>query len=234
VPRDCFIEGPSFDRDGNLYVSNGSPRDLFEFEPSGKTDDLGPYITTAGLVTAPDGAVIAGNYGFFAVDTILDGKITPLATFRLNSIPGLSGVFRPSGVAVAAGGEVYADTDGTTGGTDTPALISIDPDGHVHLLATGLGAGAGAVVGVFDGMGNTKTRQGGVPSAGRLTLTDGRRTFRAVAGPNGLFAIDLPPGIYRVTGGDLGQTGGISSCLDPHVPVVAGQVTHITVTCVFH
>ena len=22
VPRDCFIEGPSFDRDGNLYITN--------------------------------------------------------------------------------------------------------------------------------------------------------------------------------------------------------------------
>jgi sugar lactone lactonase YvrE len=222
----------AFDGDGNLYVSNGSPRDLFEFEPDGTTADLGPYITPGGLVTAPDGAVIAGNYGYFAVDTILDGKITPLATFHLNSIPGLTGTFRPSGVAVAADGEVYADTDGTNGGTDTPALIAIDPDGHVHLLDSGIGAGA--VVGVFDGTGNTVTRHGGIPSAGRLTLTDGPVSYRTEARSNGVFSVTVPAGIYRVTGRDLGQSGGVSSCLDPRVRVVARHVTRITVTCVFH
>jgi sugar lactone lactonase YvrE len=222
----------AFDKAGDLYVANSSPKEIIEFEPNGTTTELTSYVTTGGLVTAPDGAVIVGSYGFFAVDRIVDGKITALATFNLNSIPGLDGVFRPSGVAVAADGEVYADTDGTNGGTDTPALIAIDPDGHVHLLDSGVGAGA--VIGVFDGMGNTTTRHGGVPSAGHLTLTDGLTTFSAVAGSDGVFSVTVPPGTYQVTGRDLGQTGAVSSCVDPRVRVVAGQVSHITVTCVFH
>jgi sugar lactone lactonase YvrE len=230
----------AFDRAGDLYVANSSPKEIFEIEPAGTTTEVPSYVTTAGLVTAPDGTVIVGDYGSFGIDRIVDTQLSPpaafqlspIATFKLNSIPGLAGVFRPSGVAVAAGGEVYADTDGTNGGTDTPALISIDPDGHVHLLATGVGTGT--VVGMFDGMGNTVTRHGGVPSAGRLTLTDGPTTVSAVAGSDGVFAVSVPPGIYRVTGRDQGQTGGVSSCGDADVRVVAGQVTHITVTCVFH
>jgi hypothetical protein len=65
------------------------------------------------------------------------GVLSSVVTFHLNSLPGVAGVFRPSGVAVAAHGEIYADTDGANGGTNAPALIAIDPDGQVHLLLTG-------------------------------------------------------------------------------------------------
>jgi hypothetical protein len=230
----------AFDGAGDLFVANASPKEIFEITPDGTTTELTSYVTTAGLTTGPDGTVVVGSYGSFAVDRIVvrqpsppaTFELTPLATFGLESIPGLAGVFRPSGVAVAADGEVYADTDGTNGGTNTPALIAIDPDGDVHLLATSVGAGT--VVGLFEGMGDTTTGHGGVASAGRLTLTDGPTTFRAVAGPNGVFAVAVPPGTYRVTGRDLGQSGGLSSCVDPHVAVRTGRVTRITVTCVFH
>ena len=53
-------------------------------------------------------------------------------------MPSLHGAFRPSGVAVAANEEIYAATDGENGGTNVPALVSIDANGDVHLLDKGL------------------------------------------------------------------------------------------------
>ena len=36
VPRDCFIEGPSFDRDGNLYITNIPYGQIFKISPQGQ------------------------------------------------------------------------------------------------------------------------------------------------------------------------------------------------------
>ncbi|MBV8169110.1 MAG: SMP-30/gluconolactonase/LRE family protein, partial [Alphaproteobacteria bacterium] len=35
VPRDCFLEGPSFDRAGNLYVVNIPYGQVFRISPQG-------------------------------------------------------------------------------------------------------------------------------------------------------------------------------------------------------
>jgi gluconolactonase len=36
VVRDCFLEGPSFDRDGNLYVTNIPYGQIFKVSPDGE------------------------------------------------------------------------------------------------------------------------------------------------------------------------------------------------------
>jgi sugar lactone lactonase YvrE len=123
-----------------LYVSNFLAKDLLEYS-GGKLSVIGQvqgtYVTPAGLTTAPTGGIYVGNYGWFGVDRLTGAAVTPLASFTVGSLPGVHGVFRPSGVAVAPNGEVYADTDGVNGGTSQPALIGIDRDGEVHLLAAG-------------------------------------------------------------------------------------------------
>jgi hypothetical protein len=81
---------------------------------------------------------MVGDYGTFAVDRIAGSRISDVTPFGLHAVAGLSGGLRPSGVAVAPNGEIYVATDGENGGTNVPALVSIDPDGHVHLLAKGV------------------------------------------------------------------------------------------------
>ena len=78
--------------------------------------------------------MLVADYGNFAIDRVTDNRLTTVAAFRLNSIPGLGGAFRPSGVAVGRGGEVYAVTDGVNGGTGRPALTLLGTGGKVQLL----------------------------------------------------------------------------------------------------
>lgn len=96
---------------GNLYVTDFSPKLLLELTPKGQVVNSWPiYVTTAGLATAQDGSILVGNYGNFAVDRIVNNQLTVLTAFKLNSLSGLIGTFRPSGVAVTSAGQVYADT----------------------------------------------------------------------------------------------------------------------------
>jgi sugar lactone lactonase YvrE len=128
---------------GDLYLANSSPKLLLDYANgrlslvgSGSVVQGGPYVTPNGLAATPSGAVYVGDYGAFAVDRVLGTSLTPVFTFAVHSVPGLDG-FRPSGVAVTSNGTVYVDTDGVNGGSNRPALVSISPDGRVHLLAAG-------------------------------------------------------------------------------------------------
>ncbi len=134
---------------GDLYIANFSPKVLLQISPDGTASPVGgqstiqsggTYVTPAGLASDPDGSIVVADYGMFAIDRATGTNVTPVVTFRLNSVPGLEGSFRPSGVAVAPNGEIYADTDGANGGSNDSALIAIDPNGDIHVLAIGEGA----------------------------------------------------------------------------------------------
>ncbi|MGO8826220.1 MAG: NHL repeat-containing protein [Acidimicrobiales bacterium] len=128
---------------GVIYIANSSPKLLLADSDGtvslvGQSSVLqgGTYVTVAGLAAVPDGGIYVGDYGGFSIDRVQGSSLTPLVIFKANSVAGLDG-FRPSGVAVGTGGEIYTDTDGVNGGSNRPALVSIDPDGHVHLLDVG-------------------------------------------------------------------------------------------------
>lgn len=128
----------AIDGSGDLFVAASSNKSIVEFSPTGSVlQSWVGYVTPAGLAVGPDGNVVIADYGRFAIERIAAGQINPIASFQLNSIPGVPGTFRPSGVAVGAPGEIYATTDGSNGGTNTPALIAIDPDGQIQVLVTG-------------------------------------------------------------------------------------------------
>ncbi len=122
----------------NLYVANSSPKLLIELTPGGRVlRTWQTYVAQAGLTAAPDGSVLVADYGRFAVDRGVSDQLAPIVTFRLNSLPGLSGTFTPSGIAVSDAGAIYADTDGVNGGTNQPALAAVTTQGQVQLLKTG-------------------------------------------------------------------------------------------------
>ncbi len=113
-------------RAGNLYVADFSPKLLIELSPTGQVLHSWPiYVTQAGLATAPDASLLVADYGHFAVDRIVSNQLTSIATFGRNSLAGLTGTFRPSGIAVSRSGQLYVDTDGVNGGTSRPAIAEI-------------------------------------------------------------------------------------------------------------
>ena len=127
---------------GIIYIAKRSPKLLLADSDGtmslvGQTSVLqgGTYVTVAGLAAA-DGDIYVSDYRGFSIDRVHSTSLTPVVTFEANSITGLDG-FRPSGVAVGTGGNRYTDTDEVNGGSDRPTLVSIDPDGRVHLLDAG-------------------------------------------------------------------------------------------------
>lgn len=129
----------ALDGSGDLYVNDLSPKIIIELTPAGQVVNSWPaYVAVAALAAAPDGSVLVGDYGF-AIDRIANGQFATLVTFTLNSLPGLTGTFRPSGIAVSSAGQIYAITDGVNGGTNQPALALIGTSAQVELLTTGSG-----------------------------------------------------------------------------------------------
>ena len=128
----------AIDGSGDLFVGGFSSKTIVEFAPAGHVlQSWVSYVTPAGLGVAPDGSIVVADYGRFAIERIADGQMLTITTFSPDSLPGVPHVFRPSGVVISAGGEIYADTDGANGGTNTPALIAINAGGQIHVLATG-------------------------------------------------------------------------------------------------
>jgi serine/threonine protein kinase, bacterial len=154
--QDPTIDGSQFALDpdaiavsstGDVYVADLSPKVVIRYPTVGPPSLVGDpsqssvrsggiYVTRAGLASGPDGTVVVGDYEF-SIDRVTGSGVSVITSFARRSVPGLDGAFRPSGVAVAPNGEIYAATDGTNGGTNASALISIDPDGEVHLLDKG-------------------------------------------------------------------------------------------------
>jgi NHL repeat len=138
---DAIAVSPS----GVIYVANVSPKVLLEYLPNdqgiGVIHDpfeiAQAYIAQAGLAQAPNGGVGVADYGAFAVDRTVGQSLTRVAGFHPNTLSGIHGTFRPSGVAVATDGTIYVDTDGANGGAGQPALASIDRQGRVEVLSIG-------------------------------------------------------------------------------------------------
>lgn len=106
--------------------------------------------------------------------------------------------------------------------------------GALGLASSGCSSSNGTIDGVFYGMGKSVTAGGGVPSSGSIAVTGTHATYRTAARSDGEFVVGVPAGSYRITGRDIGQTGGLPGCGSRIVHVSPGQITHVSVTCVFH
>jgi gluconolactonase len=63
VPRDCFIEGPSFDRDGNLYITNIPYGQIFKISPRGEFSLIATYDGEPnGLKIHRDGRIFIADH----------------------------------------------------------------------------------------------------------------------------------------------------------------------------
>ncbi len=132
-------DGPSglaFDRARNLFIAGFNTKTLLMITPGGRMVlpmDLDGFYPrgTGGLVTGPNGHVIAMNgqsivrLGTKGAQTILD-----LSQQRIDGVTG----FLPNGLAIAPDSTIFTDTFAGNGYASKTALIRISPGGHIQVL----------------------------------------------------------------------------------------------------
>lgn len=131
---DCFIEGPSFDRDGNLYMVDIPWGRIFKVSPSGDFDVVAEYDGEPnGLKIHKDGRIFIADYknGVMQLDPGT-GAVTPhCERYRVESLKGVNDL------VFAGNGDLYFTDQGLTGLHDPSGRVfRLRPDGHMDLLVS--------------------------------------------------------------------------------------------------
>jgi gluconolactonase len=180
----CFLEGPSFDRDGNLYVTDIPYGRVFRVSPGAGWELVVEYDGEPnGLKIHRDGRIFIADYrnGLMLLDA-KHGRIEPLVThYNAERFKGLNDLF------FADNGDLYFTDQGQTGWQD--------PSGRVFRLAAG-----GALAKLIDC----------VPSPNGLVLTKNQDIlYVAVTRANAVWRLPLlPDGTVSRTGTFIQLSGG--------------------------
>jgi gluconolactonase len=123
-PTDCFIEGPSFDSDGNLYIVDIPFGRVFRIAPDGAWTLVVEYDGWPnGLKIHPNGRILVADYrhGIMQLDAKA-GRMLPVLTARNSeSFKGCNDLH------IASNGDIYFTDQGQTG--------LHDPTGRVYRLS---------------------------------------------------------------------------------------------------
>ena len=129
---DCVFEGPSFDRDGNLYVSDIPWGRIFKIDPQGQFELAIEYDGEPnGMAFRPDGSLLVADMKnglmLFEPSTGEISSLLPRA-----EIEGFKGL---SDVTYASNGDLYFTDQGLTGMHDpTGRLYRYSADGTLRKL----------------------------------------------------------------------------------------------------
>jgi gluconolactonase len=136
-PTDCFIEGPSFDAEGHLYIVDIPFGRIFRVAPDGAWSLVIEYDGWPnGLKIHPDGRVLVADYrhGLMVLDESA-GRMQKLLTARNSeSFKGCNDLH------IAGNGDIYFTDQGQTGLHDpTGRVYRLRPDGRLDcLINTGI------------------------------------------------------------------------------------------------
>ena len=166
APTDCFLEGPSFDRNGNLYVVETAYGRIFRISPAGEWTVAAEYEGAPnGLKIHKDGTVYIADHkwGVMRMDP-RTGKVEPHCTRNgFDSFLGVNDLF------FAANGDLYF--------TDQGASDLREPNGRVFRLRSD---------------GRLDQLLGGIPSPNGLAMTpDEKSLLLAVTRANAIWRLPL-------------------------------------------
>ena len=196
---DCFLEGPSFDRAGNLYVVDIPFGRVFRISPNGGWEQVAEYDGWPnGLKIHRDGRIFLADYkrGVMLLDPA-SGKVTPLLETRYSE--SFKGV---NDLVFASNGDLYFTDQGQTGWHDQSGRVfRWRENGRLDLLVDTVPSPNGLVLNLQETQlyvavtrANAIWRlpilpDGGVSKVGTwIQLTGG------LAGPDGL-ALDVEGGL---------------------------------------
>jgi len=145
---DSFLEGPSFDRAGNLYFVDIPFGRVFRLSPSGDCELIAQYDGWPnGLKIDKDGRIVICDYkrGLIRLDPAR-GEIEPiLATRNSESFKGLNDL------VFGADGSCYFTDQGQTGMHDpTGRVYRLRPDGKLDLLLSTVPSPNGLVLNMTE------------------------------------------------------------------------------------
>ena len=131
-PTDCFIEGPSFDAEGNLYIVDIPFGRVFRIAPDGAWTLVVEYDGWPnGLKIHPDGRILVADYrhGIMQLDASA-GRMQPVLTARNSeSFKGCNDLH------IASNGDIYFTDQGQTGLHDpTGRVYRLSPSGKLDCL----------------------------------------------------------------------------------------------------
>lgn len=189
VARDCFLEGPSFDRAGNLYVTNIPYGQIFRVSPQGEFTIIADYDGEPnGLKIHKDGRIFIADHkqGLLLLDPG-SGKVEPcLDRPHGERFKGLNDL------VFARNGDLYFTDQGESGLHDpTGRLYRLRADGRLEKLLDN------------------------VPSPNGLVLTPNEEIlYLAVTRNNAVWRVPLLPdgnlgrvGIFIQMSGGMGPDG---------------------------
>ncbi|MBN9006756.1 MAG: SMP-30/gluconolactonase/LRE family protein [Rhizobiales bacterium] len=192
IPVDSFIEGPSFDKSGNLYIVDIPYGRVFRIDPAGAFTLITEYDGEPnGLKIDKDGRIVITDYknGLVQLDPAT-GTITPLIDRRWSErFKGVNDLF------FARNGDIYFTDQGQTG--------LHDPTGRVYRLRSN---------------GQLDLIVGNVPSPNGLVLNGAEHIlYVAVTRGNCIWRVPLMPdgtaskvGIFVQLSGGLGGPDGLA------------------------
>ncbi|MGE5510927.1 MAG: SMP-30/gluconolactonase/LRE family protein [Bacteroidota bacterium] len=145
---DCFLEGPSFDRDGNLWVTDIPHGRIFKVSPAGAWTQVAEYDGWPnGLKLHKDGRAFITDYkrGIMVLDPV-SGRIAPLIeTVRSESFKGVNDLH------FASNGDLYFTDQGQTGLHDpTGRVYRYTPDGKLTCLVNTVPSPNGLVLDLHE------------------------------------------------------------------------------------
>jgi len=198
-PVDCFLEGPSFDRAGDLYVVDIPFGRIFRVSPDGEWTVVTEYDGWPnGLKIHRDGRIFIADYkrGIMLLDPA-SGKVTPLLeTVRSEGFKGVNDL------VFGDNGDLYFTDQGQTGLHDpTGRVYRYTAAGRLELLVSTVPSPNGLVLNrretqLYVGVtrGNAVWRlpllgDGGVSKVGLFIQLSG-----GLAGPDGM-ALDVEDGL---------------------------------------
>ncbi len=198
-PVDCFLEGPSFDRAGNLYVVDIPFGRVFRVSPAGEWTVVAEYDGWPnGLKIHRDGRIFITDYkrGIMMLDQT-NGRVTPvIETVRSEGFKGVNDL------VFARNGDLYFTDQGQTGLHDpTGRVYRYTAGGRLELLVSTVPSPNGLVLNLRETQlyvgvtrGNAVWRlplfeDGGVSKVGLFIQLSG-----GLAGPDGM-ALDAEGGL---------------------------------------
>ena len=143
-PTDCFIEGPSFDREGNLYIVDIAWGRIFRISPNAQVECVAEYDGEPnGLKIHSDGRIFIADYrhGIMLLDPVAGSVTAYLDRATIERFKGLNDL------VFASNGDLYFTDQGLTGLHDpTGRLYRLRNSGQLDLVLNNIPSPNGLVL----------------------------------------------------------------------------------------